>query len=760
MFNNGILMENPDLFEKKLSILQEISSIIVVTDNIGAIANLMLDLAISYTNAEKGSLMLVNDRGELSILAARGIDIQLFNTYREKIGEGIAGTIAKNRTPVLVDDIDKDERFQSHKRDHYKTKSFISCPVVSRDRLLGVLNINDKRSGNSFTEDEFTLLKVIANQAAIALENAFLMTQLRAKATELEEINRKLIESDVVKTEFITRVSHELRTPLNSIKGAIYYLHQRDQQQPPDVKEFYTIIDKETGKLISIVEGQLDFLRLEDETQVMKKAVISLPELLRDVAASKFLETLLAQRNLHLRLNLHEALSDIVGDKIRVFQFFVNLIEGLSHYLQSGDEIVITGHENDVVSVSLRLSRRLPENAIPFIADPKPLFHLDKEEEKLKLYLARKVAESHRWRLEVENLEDAFVISLAIPKIARQKIEAVIDTTMGMFIDFVAELLNLNICSIMLADEYTGDLSIKGARGLDDDVVKRTRIRVGDNIAGWVAMEGKPLLIEDIESDHRFTRRSIAQYNTKSLLSLPLKIDDRIVGVINLNNKRSGTSFTKQDLVIASVLSERISHFLKKLYAGEYMEDEFKDFIASLDSLLGAEKRYYKKGDVLPALMRRLMEALGASEEETRLALYVSSIYDLGLMLVDERVLSEKKLQASEISTIRVHPHTTVGLLNNFEFSEDVKKAILHHHEHFDGTGYPDRLKGENIPFLSRVLAVTDAFCAMTSPRPYRKALSREASLQEIKKGSGKFYDPEVVGALERVLPDFIFPDA
>jgi len=334
VYNSHLMMENQELFEKKFSILQEMSSAIVITDDITAIANLMLDLAINYTNAEKGSLMLTNDRGELYILAARGIDTQLIKTYRIKIGEGIAGTVAKTLTPVLVEDIENDTRFKEKKRDRYKTRSFISCPIVSKNKLHGVLNINDKRDGTPFTEDEFDLITIIANQAAIALENAFLLKQLRLKATELENINRKLIETDVAKTEFIANISHELRTPLNSIKGAIYYLQQSVKMAEDEQKEFHNIISNETGKLISIVENLLDFLRLEDEVRVVKKSIINLADILDEILNSKSLKVILARKNLQLKIDIKDAISDIVGDKIRVVQFFINLIEGLSYYLE------------------------------------------------------------------------------------------------------------------------------------------------------------------------------------------------------------------------------------------------------------------------------------------------------------------------------------------------------------------------------------------------------------------------------------------
>jgi GAF domain-containing protein len=240
-----------DLYKKKFAIFQEVSSAIVVMDSIYSVANLLLDIAINYTNAGKGSLMLVNEKSELYILAARDIDTRFIRTYKATIGEGIAGTVARNCEPVLVEDIEKDPRFKGRGRDRYKTRSFISCPIMSRKKLLGVLNINDKKDGAPFTEDEFELMKIIANQAALALENAFLMNQLKLKAIELEDINRMLMENDIAKTEFFTRVSHELRTPLNSIKGAIYYLLHSEPPGKGEREEFYGIISDETGTLIS-----------------------------------------------------------------------------------------------------------------------------------------------------------------------------------------------------------------------------------------------------------------------------------------------------------------------------------------------------------------------------------------------------------------------------------------------------------------------------------------------------------------------------
>ena len=756
MIHNTSQMGTASLNEKKFSILQEICSSLIAIENINDIGDLLLDFALNYSYAERGSLMLINEKGDLYIVSARGLDAELLQSTRVRIGEDIAGIIARERAPVLVKDIRKDPRFYRNIRDFYKTPSFISCPIVSKSKLLGVLNINDKKDRSPFTEDEFELIKVIANQAAIAFENAFFMNKLRSKAAEIEEMNKNLIDADMDKTEFLTIASHELRTPLNAIKGAIYYLQKSDKPTRNELKEFYEIISNETNKLVYITENLLDFLRLEDETKVIKKSVIDLADLLKETLQSKTCMTILEGKNIALRMHIEDK-ADIVGDKIRVSQFFINLLEGLTHYLDKNDSISIAildvAGDHSEVSVRVTLSRALPETVIPYLFYLKEIFKTKNSEHMLKLYLARKVAEIHRWDITAENIEGNFLITITIPKSTLQRIEAFIDTTTDMFLEFVSELLDLNLCSLMLRDEFTGELVIKSARGLDDDIIKRTRIRVGDSIAGWVALKGNPLLIDDIETDPHFGRKNISHYNTKSLLSIPLKIKDRVIGVLNLNNKRTAKPFTTKDLHLASFISERFANFMHKLTTGEYTENDFKKFLASFDSLIQAEKRYHKKKSIAPDLMDRLLLALGVTEEERKLGIYVSLVYDLGLMLIDENILkTKKKLQPSDIRTIKVHPKKTISLLQNFEFSEDVRKAILHHHERYDGTGYPDGLKGDEIPFLARVLSVIDSYCAMTSESPYRKKLTKHEALKEIESGKGTIYDTKIVEIFEKVL--------
>jgi GAF domain-containing protein len=167
--------------------------------------------------------------------------------------------------------------------------------------------------------------------------------------------------------------------------------------------------------------------------------------------------------------------------------------------------------------------------------------------------------------------------------------------------------LDIDICSVMLSDELTNELTVKSAVGLDEDVIKRTRIKLGDRIAGWVALEGKPLLIEDIETDTRFSKTNISQYTTKSLMTLPLKIGDKVVGVLNLNNKKTAEPFSKEDYLIALQMSNNISHFIELLQSESFSEKDFKRFVVTLGEMLDTEPANRAKKEVLSEFADKIL---------------------------------------------------------------------------------------------------------------------------------------------------------
>lgn len=134
----------------------------------------------------------------------------------------------------------------------------------------------------------------------------------------------------------------------------------------------------------------------------------------------------------------------------------------------------------------------------------------------------------------------------------------------------IAAVMGVEIVSVMLLDRETEEMTIRAALGLPEEVVKTTRQRVGEGIAGWVAKRGEPLLVNDIEKDPRFPKReSLARYKTKSLLSVPLLTKGGVIGVLNVNGKISGEPFTEHDLELLTIFSSQASSAIEnaELYA-------------------------------------------------------------------------------------------------------------------------------------------------------------------------------------------------
>lgn len=151
-----------------------------------------------------------------------------------------------------------------------------------------------------------------------------------------------------------------------------------------------------------------------------------------------------------------------------------------------------------------------------------------------------------------------------------------------------SDILGTELGSVMLLDEKNKQLFIKKAKGLDEEIVKITRVKVGEGIAGWVAKEGAPLLIKDLARDKRFRRfrkKQTKRYNTDSLLSVPLKVGGKIIGVINVNNKKTRRIFTREDMGLLSFIAEQVALAIQNALIHEdtkRMADLKLDFISNI----------------------------------------------------------------------------------------------------------------------------------------------------------------------------------
>jgi putative nucleotidyltransferase with HDIG domain len=188
---------------------------------------------------------------------------------------------------------------------------------------------------------------------------------------------------------------------------------------------------------------------------------------------------------------------------------------------------------------------------------------------------------------------------------------------------------------------------------------------------------------------------------------------------------------------------------LQKLVLRERIDRNLVDTIAAFVNIIESKDRYLRGHSARVALYAaEVASALRLSPEQTHVVYRGAMLHDLGKLSIMEAILRKPaRLTAEEFAMIKAHPVIGAQILAPVRFLSRETGAVRHHHERFDGAGYPDGLRGEDIPLVARVVTVADVFDAITSDRPYRTALPLDEARLEIARGRGSHFDPDVVDA-------------
>jgi putative nucleotidyltransferase with HDIG domain len=184
------------------------------------------------------------------------------------------------------------------------------------------------------------------------------------------------------------------------------------------------------------------------------------------------------------------------------------------------------------------------------------------------------------------------------------------------------------------------------------------------------------------------------------------------------------------------------------------MQDSYIDTITALAAAIDAKDSYtHGHSTKVMEYAVAIAEELGLPDEEKEIIKFAGLLHDIGKIGVSEMILLKKdNLTSDEREIIQTHPELGSFIIDKVELLKNISPLTYHHHERFDGTGYPTGLKGKDIPLGARILAVADAFDAMTSTRSYREAMSQEKALEELKACAGTQFDPVIVDVFSQVV--------
>jgi putative nucleotidyltransferase with HDIG domain len=184
------------------------------------------------------------------------------------------------------------------------------------------------------------------------------------------------------------------------------------------------------------------------------------------------------------------------------------------------------------------------------------------------------------------------------------------------------------------------------------------------------------------------------------------------------------------------------------------LKNSYFETIAALAASIDAKDHYtHGHSQKVMEYSVEIAKEMGLSEEEITNIKFAGLLHDVGKIGIDDSILKkETALTPEERKEIEKHPVYGYKIVEKIEFLKKARKYIYHHHERWDGKGYPEGLKGENIPLGARIISVADTYDAMTSSRSYRKALPEYIAIEEIKEHSGSQFDPQIVKVFLKII--------
>lgn len=364
---------------------------------------------------------------------------------------------------------------------------------------------------------------------------------------------------------------------------------------------------------------------------------------------------------------------------------------------------------------------------------------------------------------EKNKLADLFQVSLTVA--GTRNIPDKITLTMEGVKD--ASVFRRGALVIRSAD---GSVKHFGQYGLSQDEAERARSSVVDSEAVWqrLSQEGKRIsnsFIYRVPKDHQVapgvvhipsTQGPGKGWDSSDTLIVPLRIGGRKVGYITFDDPRDGEAPTLEEVHLLELFANQLSVSIENLSLYDDLERSYystlKAFVAAMEA-----KDPYTKGhsENVRIYALKIANSMDLPRERINLIDYSALLHDIGKLGIREEILNKADvLSFDEYQEVKLHPEIGSRMVSDIEMLDRTAHIIHSHHEYFDGQGYPRGIRGEDIPLESRIISVADAFEAMTSDRPYRKAFEKKVAIQRLKESAGKQFDARIVEVLSGIVDE------
>ena len=634
---------------------------------------------------------------------------------------------------------------------------------------VAYFSVDDPLDRHVPSRETIELLEIFANHAVVAIENARLYRRLETRSRELEEAGTRMGEVLTLKNNFVSTVSHELRTPLAAISAYVASLLSAQEGQIDHVhlQRFLTVVSEESQRLTRLIESLLDLNRIDAGPAKMTRQTIDMGELIEET--TRLLRPVAQIGQVALKDSLDCADTRVDGDRDQLRQLALHLGSNAIKFTPPGGSVTLRLF-GDAREIGLQVEDTgigIPENALDKIFER--FYQVDSSLERkfggtgLGLAICKSIAEWHGGRVFAESeVGRGSRFTVVLPRRSERRVavrpptrpRASVEDVLKLAVEIVAETMNAQVVSLMARDA-DGSWTIRAAMGLDETVVRETRVPAGSGVVGWVGDRRRPVCLPESADELPVRGSGRTQYNTSTFLSVPVENSDELLGVLNVTDPEDGRLFRAEDWHLLVHLARRVASVWDKARAIERMQMDIDGSTQALRQVLQHLQRSRHSAPDRVPLARALARGLELGEDEVGLIGFAASLHDLGMNMVGEHVTEGGgRLDDEDRERLARHPEFAADTLELLGRIRAVEEIILSHHECWDGSGYPRGLSGDQIPIGARILAVVDAWESMTIGRAHRPARSTDDARLELLRLRGRQFDPDVVDAFDRALAE------
>lgn len=330
-----------------------------------------------------------------------------------------------------------------------------------------------------------------------------------------------------------------------------------------------------------------------------------------------------------------------------------------------------------------------------------------------------------------------------------------LDEVLNLITEKAAHIMRAKVCTLRLLDKGKRKLVLRASYGLRENSILKGDIAVGKSIAGRVVKEGQPYIVQDVLTDPRYYYPQFAEKeNIRSLITVPLMLKKKTVGVLSTYSPKKSV-YDWEDAKLLSMFASQAAISIENARLFEETRANFVNTLKVLANVIDARDSYtHDHSERVMKYAMDMADELNLSEDNREKLQYASFLHDIGKIVVDRNILRKPgRLTDEEWDKMSRHSEVGADIIEKTGFLKELVPIILYHHARYNGGGYPQpHKKLGKIPLAARILTVIDAYEAMVSDRPYKKAFSGEEAANELKRCSGTQFDPKVVKMFLKVL--------